>query len=137
MAEFDFGLPPRGSNRSLGERAQSIWEWFITPDGEGSLLPPTVSQAIGEQLEDTLAGRSGNNAGETKLEQKAIEKVVRGGPLGESIVEVLFGDNRAGAPDPSSRRSEPFIDEQGQLVQFNERGEKLLVQMLPIWLRDP
>lgn len=137
MAEFQVGTGPPPAERTTRDRLLTVWEWFITPDDTGNLVPPTAVQSVAEEIDDQLAGRGGNNAAEMKGIEKAAEKLVRGGPIGEAIVKLFFGDEKAGAPDPDARLGIPFTDEEGINFQFNERGEKVRVQMLPMWTADP
>lgn len=137
MPEFSVGSEPRQEQVSFGDQVRAIVDWFLTPDDTGNLIPPTIAKSVGEEIDDQLNGRADNSFAEKKSIEKAAEKALRSGNLTNVLEKLLFGDSRAGAPDPARRRSTVLVDEQGFPYQLNERGERVEVQMLPMWLADP
>lgn len=137
MPEFSVGGLVRGASGagSLTNMPTPILASSLPP-----LLPTAdnpVGSAIVEEAGNALRGRAETPAVDEKIGKTLVKKLIRGGPIGEAISDVLFGGNKAGAPDPSGRRGPLQFDESGAPFRFNERGERIDTQMLDMWMADP
>lgn len=97
----------------------------------------TPEGAARQEVVDQLNGRGNNTAAETKGIEKAIEKGLKLGRIQGTLVDVLFGDDKAGAPDPAPRYDLRFVDEQGRVTTWDEQGNLVEVVMPPMWMADP
>lgn len=137
MAEYGVPPEPRQENTSFGDQARAVLEWFLTPDDTGNLIPPTIVKSVGEEIDDQLSGRADNNFAEKKGIEKGIAKVIRSGTLTDILDKLLFGDNKAGAPDPELPNGGAGRDPAGHTYVVDADGNLVEVQMLPVWTRDP
>lgn len=137
MPEFSVGATPSGANGSAPSLLAASSLFPLLPRFPEPEKPGTPENIIQTEISDQLHGRAGNSGSETKGIQKGIEKVLRFGKLREAFLDVLFGDSKAGAPDPVGRQVAKFIDENGQEYTFDAEMRPVKVQMLPMWDADP
>lgn len=137
MAEFRLGGVPRDSNGAPPLATMPV------PIVLGALQPllPNIENPIGEAIVDeakaALQGHADTPAVDEKIGKQVAKKVIRGGPLGEAIRDVLFGGQQAGAPDPQGRYDVVQVDQAGNTYTMNADGQMVQVQMLPMWTADP
>lgn len=137
MAEFGVDEKKPIPGAPTYKEPTTIWDAIIGGARREDGFTPRGAVFLQEQVEAIFQGNADLSAPEEKGAKKGLEKLIRGGPLGEAIVDVLFGDNKAGAPDPSppSGGTGRVPGDIGFVV--NDAGELVAVQMLPVWTRDP
>lgn len=137
MPQFSVGSGGGAGGGAGGPLLASVSDFVLLPRLPEPEKKGTVENIVITEVGDQLAGRAGNSGSETKGIQKAIEKGLRFGKLREAFLDVLFGDNKVGAPDPVGRQVVKFVDENGQEYTLDANMQPVKVQMLPMWEADP
>lgn len=119
----------------------------VTLDIGTQLIARTIRYAdegadVLKTVRDRLAGRPAQRdeepaALDKKIVSTVAEKTVGKNPYTATALDLFFGNNRVGAPDPSGTFRPVAVDAEGNFVFDDSPAVVQKVVMLPMWNADP